>query len=437
MSNPLRLLFLSFLLVPPVTAGGATQGGAGSAHSGGPADPVDLSERLVGIPVGMDANALAVAAGATMMDAFGPATIPLCSGGPGEVARLSWPDPLSASSGSSTLMQSGVSFCELNSLARPSETAGCGASGAVSAEQCTAAFYDGTPTEEEYDQQSFLSAIALDQVPDPLPGKQTLVAVIDTGIDPTHPAFANSIAAPGFDFLTNSPGGYDQPNGVDDDRDGVVDEAYGHGTHVTGLILVVDPSAQILPYRVLDADGNGTAYDVARAIYQAGLDGAQIINLSLGLSQTSQAVENALAGVTEDDVVVVTSAGNTGHLGVGALAASPRTIAVAAVDDLGVVAPFASYGPAVDVVAPGISLYSTMPGGQYAWWSGSSMSAAVVSGAVSRLWSSTVASETGESSDALQEGGVSVDALNPGEAGYLGSGLIHMGQALQIILDDN
>jgi len=375
-----------------------------------------------------------------LVNVFGTPNSAMNLGGLGQVARLLWPDPASAQAGSTAAMQSGALFSELNTLAGPSESTGCGSQGQVpgqaTTEQCTAAFYDGTPTQEEYDQQAALAAIALDQMPAPIPGQQTLVAVIDTGIDPTHPSLAGSLAAPGFDFLNNSVGGYDLPNGLDDDHDGVIDEAYGHGTHVSGLILLVDPSALLLPYRVLNSDGNGTAYDVAQAIYQAEIDGAQVINLSLGLSGVSLAVENALEGVTEDGVIVVTSAGNTGHLGVGALAASEETIAVAAVDNLGVLAPFASYGPAVDIVAPGVGLYSAMPGGQFAWWSGSSMAAAVATGAICRLCSSTLNSAPELAADSVVEGGVPVDTMNPGLSGNLGDGMVNLREALLALLGD-
>ncbi|MFT5690402.1 MAG: hypothetical protein ACI8PQ_003259, partial [Planctomycetota bacterium] len=231
--------------------------------------------------------------------------------------------------------------------------------------------------------------------------------------------------------------GYDIPNGIDDDRDGVIDEAYGHGTHVSGIIRVVDPSALLLPYRVLNSEGNGTAFDVARAIYQAEIDGAQIINLSLGLARVSLAVNGALEGVTENGLVVIASAGNTGRMGVGALAANDETIAVAAVDDQGILAPFATYGSEVDVVAPGVGIYSAMPGGQYAWWSGSSMSTAVVTGAVSRLRASSVDANQEEAEDALGDGGIEVDDLNPGRDGLLGEGIIHLGLALQELLEDS
>ncbi len=253
----------------------------------------------------------------------------------------------------------------------------------------------------------------------------TRVAVIDTGVDPSHPALVGRLAGPGYDFVRGSSGGYDARNFADDDGDGLIDEGYGHGTHVAGTITLIDPDALILPYRVLDSDGVGTAYDVAEAILAAENDGADVINLSLGLSEFSASVAAAIDSL-DDDIAIVASAGNSGGFGVGQPARIDRVIAVAAVDPRGVRPAFASFGPEVDLVAPGVDIYGPMPEGQWATWSGSSMAAAVVSGAISRLHSWRMNEDPEEVADALVDTAQSVDTVNPGLAGFLGTGLLRI-----------
>ena len=386
-------------------------------------------ERLVGVAVGADAAAIANAVGATLEDRFGDGVTSLGLNGPGSVSRFTWPDAAGARTGIQALAQSAdVVFVERNTRAGPYETSGCAAFGQVSAQQCTAAFFDGTPTLPEYSDQPALPAIDLFGLSPSVPGAVTLVAVIDTGVDPAHSALSGRLAGPGYDFVANAPGGFDVENGVDDDGDGLVDEAFGHGTHVAGTITLIDPDALVLPYRVLDADGNGTAFDVALAMRQAGADGAQFVNLSLGLAAPSEAVYAAIESL-DDDCIVFASAGNTGLPVVGNPARRDDVIAVAAGDEFGVLASCSAHGRAIDLVAPGIEIYGPMPGERWARWSGSSMAVAVASGAASRLHSWRMTHDPDDTVEALIGTAFTVDPLNPGAAGLLGTGLIQLGAA--------
>lgn len=432
-------LIAILVLVSPAStgiAGAARQDRPDVAKGAATADPL---ERLVGLPGGSDVAALAAQVGAQWIDSLGgllPAAGPPL--GVEEVALLRWAQPQAAKSGEHQLLNASVAlFVEPNYTVRTPEVGGCGAlPGGAGTQQCTVAFVDVTPTQGEFLGQSAVSAIGLRSMPPTLAGKETWVAVIDTGVDPTHPWLQGRLLGPGYDFLTNSVGGIDVPNGLDDDQDGWVDEAYGHGTHVSGLIALVDPSAKLIPYRVLDADGNGSAFDVARAIRRAAADGAHCINLSLGLSKESLAVRAAIESVHggedgggDEGTVIVASAGNQGTLGIGSIARHEGTLAVAAVDSTGALAEFSNFGPEVDLVAPGVAVYSALPGGRFAWWSGTSMATAIASGCVSRIRSSFDEAKAKAAQDAILDAAASVQSQNPGLDDWLGDGLIDLEQA--------
>src|SRR5205823_5202141 len=134
--------------------------------------------------------------------------------------------------------------------------------------------------------------------------------IIDTGCDLNHPDLFRSIVG-GWDFVDNDASPTDVKDNIDNDRNGAIDEAFGHGTHVAGIIHLVAPDAQLLIVRVLDADGRGNMVDVAAGIRWAVNQGAKVINLSLGSSTHSgDALEHALDEAVTRGVVVVAAAGN-------------------------------------------------------------------------------------------------------------------------------
>ena len=100
---------------------------------------------------------------------------------------------------------------------------------------------------------------------------------------------ANSLDVLGYDFVDNDLAPDEEANGLDDDGDGRVDELYGHGTHVAGIVHLVAPDARLLPLRVLNSDGRGNNFRTASAIVYATHRGADAINLSLGTPHQSAA----------------------------------------------------------------------------------------------------------------------------------------------------
>lgn len=236
----------------------------------------------------------------------------------------------------------------------------------------------------------------------PVPGATgagIVVAVIDTGVDYTHPAFG------GFGPTAKVLGGYDF---IDEDADPM--DENGHGTHVAGIIAGNDPAgftgvapdARLLAYRVLDAGGNGPTSGVIAAIERAldpdgnpaTDDAVDVMNLSLGApghpdDPGARAIDNATAA----GVVCVVAAGNNGRsFGIDSPGAARSALTVGASDSHDQIATFSSRGPASptfenkpDVLAPGVDIVSALPGGQYGPLSGTSMATPYVAGTVALL----------------------------------------------------
>jgi serine protease len=205
-------------------------------------------------------------------------------------------------------------------------------------------------------------------------GSGQIVAVVDTGVDASHPDLAGAVL-PGHDFV--------------DGDDNPADEN-GHGTHVAGIIAAqagngigvagLAPSAKVLPVRVLDADGEGDDADIAAGVVWATDHHASVINLSLGGPEANTVLKQAVAYAIRHGVVVVAAAGNSYFEGDPVMypAAYPNVVAVAAVSFGDSRAIFSETGSYVSVAAPGLAVLSTYPGGRYTTMSGTSMAAPYV-----------------------------------------------------------
>src|SRR5262249_50336392 len=146
-----------------------------------------------------------------------------------------------------------VRFVERNAPIGAPEAASCNMVFAPGAQPCTEAVITDDPTAGEFYDQSLIARLNVPAAQGLLTGFPSLVPVIATGIDPTHSLFPGRLWSLGHDFVLNRPFAIDQANGRDDDRDGFVDEGYGHGTHVSGIIALITPDALLLPLRVLDS----------------------------------------------------------------------------------------------------------------------------------------------------------------------------------------
>lgn len=204
------------------------------------------------------------------------------------------------------------------------------------------------------------------------------VAVVDTGIDESHPDL-NGKVVKRVNFTT------------DPDVDGD-----GHGTHVAGIVAATTNNSagvaslgfdtKLISVKSLDNNGSGYYSWIANGIIWATDHGARVINLSLGGSSDSQLLRDAVNYAWERGVVVVAAAGNSNRTTASYPAYYTNSIAVAATDSSDAKASFSNYGSWVDLAAPGVSIYSTYKGG-YAYLSGTSMATPFVSALSSLVFS--------------------------------------------------
>ncbi|MBZ0266765.1 S8 family serine peptidase [bacterium] len=249
--------------------------------------------------------------------------------------------------------------------------------------QGTIPFYEGDHVFGDVADQGAMARIGAPQAHLTATGNGVLVAIVDTGIDGTHPDLAASVSSIGWDFVDDDPLALDERNELDDDGDGLVDEGAGHGTHVAGLVLAAAPNVTLMPVRVLDSEGSGTSVGVARGIRWAADNGADVINLSLGMYVDARVIRDAIEDAVAHGTIVVNSAGNRGMQAQDHFPARlSRVLSVAATDSVDARAIFSNFSSHVDVSAPGVGMLSTFLDHGYAVWSGTSMAAPLVSGCV-------------------------------------------------------
>lgn len=268
-------------------------------------------------------------------------------------------------------------------------------------------------------------------------GQGVTVAILDTGVEAGHPQLTGHIASGGWDFVDRDANPADSRDGIDSDNDDLVDEAAGHGTFVAGLVLSVAPRSAILPIRVLDSDGRGTAFNLARGIELAHRRGARVINMSLGMDTPSGVVDELIERFKGSDFVFVASAGNRNVEQPQQFPARDSyVIGVAATNRFDRKAGFSNFGSWVDVSAPGVGLVSSFRQGSFARWSGTSFAAGLVSGEAALLFSKRPGARFNDIVDAIERSAVDIDDRNPAFEGELGEGRIDVLAAMRLLLQD-
>jgi subtilisin family serine protease len=234
-----------------------------------------------------------------------------------------------------------------------------------------------------------------------------IVAVIDSGLELTQPEFSGR--------LWTNIAEYTGRPGVDDDRDGYVDDVYGwnflnnnndlsdradHGTHVAGILAAsgdngfgvagLDWNAKIMPLKFIGANSEGDVSQAVKAIYYAVQHGARVINASWGGPGRSNALEDAIQYANAAGVVFVTAAGNESlnndyyRDNYPALSRYPNVLSVAGVDPSGNLGSYSNYGPTtVDVAAPGSGILSSLSNRRFTSLTGTSMATPFVAGVAS------------------------------------------------------
>jgi len=241
-------------------------------------------------------------------------------------------------------------------------------------------------------------------------GVGVVVAVIDTGVDPTHPVL-KAVLVNGYDFTRNVAGGSERTDvnaspdtssgqtgevnqrtvAVLDQRtvavlDGTQYSAFGHGTMTAGIVHLVAPQAEIMPLKAFHADGTGYDSDVLRAIYYAVRNGAKVMNMSFDYTNYSAELARAINYANSKGVVSVASAGNDGKRMTVYPAALPGVVDVASTSNSDIQSSFTNYGaPPVWLAAPGEGVVTTYPWGTYAAGWGTSFSTPFVAGTAAAM----------------------------------------------------
>lgn len=239
-----------------------------------------------------------------------------------------------------------------------------------------------------------------------------IVADIDTGVDPNHPALQGHLL-PGYDFTRNQPGGSElndislsapppcetcaaayvnQHTAAMLDQhtaamlDGSQYAAFGHGTMVMGVIHLVAPTAQLLPLKAFTANGSASLSNILAALYYAVQNHANVVNMSFDLTSSSTELTTAINYASSNNVICVASSGNDGKQEIVYPAALQGVMGVASTNNQDQRSTFSNYGnKIVWVAAPGEGVITTYPFGSYAAGWGTSFSSPMLAGTASLM----------------------------------------------------
>src|SRR2546422_8121701 len=241
--------------------------------------------------------------------------------------------------------------------------------------------WQGTPSDPRYPDQWALPKISWDQVYGVAnPRFDTKVAILDTGVDATHPELT-SVVVPGWSVF--------------DADDGRTDEN-GHGTWVAGIVAARTDNlqgiagvgyehVQVMPVKVLDPTGLGQDSDIIQALMWAVDNGASVILMAFSATGFSDALQDAIDYAWAHNVVLVAAAGNEAGNTATFPAGDRGVIGVSATDQNDNIAPSSTTGGPVFLAAPGVDIVGTYPNNSYVTWSGTSASAAIVAGAAALM----------------------------------------------------
>jgi subtilisin family serine protease len=249
-----------------------------------------------------------------------------------------------------------------------------------------------------------------------------IVAVIDSGVRSSHPDLVGKVLT-GYDFVAND-------NDATDEN--------GHGTGVAGTVSPgsnnqigvcgVAWANPILPVRVLDANGSGNYSAICNGIIYAADRGAKVINLSLGGTSSSRALQDAINYAWNRQCVIVAAAGNNGSNVAFYPAACTNVVAVSATNLNDTRPSWSNFGSYVDVSAPGVDILSVYGGDQYAAWNGTSFSSPVASGVLALMAAANSTLTNVQLVDLLIKNSDDIGAL--GKDVYYGNGRVNANRAV-------
>ena len=245
-------------------------------------------------------------------------------------------------------------------------------------------------------------------------GKGVKVAIIDTGVDTSHDSLSG-IKITEISLLNEDDSHWN----------------LGHGTGIASVIagqtedfVGIAPSTEILSVRVLNENGEGDSFTVAKGIVEAVDQGADIINLSLGGMDSSIVMDNAIEYAKLNNVLMVSAVGNEGVQGVSFPARHKDVVAVASVDAKSRVSTFSNYGDEVDIAAPGVGVVTAWEENEFVHFSGTSIATAFVTGALASELSYSSLEDKVEALNALYAN--ADEAEKPGKDIWAGRGVLNV-----------
>lgn len=319
------------------------------------------------------------------------------------------------------------------------------------------------PNDPLFDQAYHHSLVRASDAWQLLPAQgESVIAIVDTGIDLDHPDLAPNIWYNTGEMGQDGANRDKRSNGVDDDRNGFVDDYVGwdfvsssstngdnrptpgnsHGTHVAGIAAAASNNAvgsagialrtKLMTIKVSqDEAASRSVTRTGDAILYAASMGANIINCSFGSPQASFASADVVATATQLGALVVGAAGNDGVDAPLYPAAYDDAISVAATDQADVLAEFSNRHATVDITAPGVRILSTIPNGSYGTISGTSMSAPVVAGVAAMVRLARPLATPDEIKAILVATADTIDGANLFAIGRFGSGRVNAFEALR------
>jgi len=304
----------------------------------------------------------------------------------------------------------------------------------------------GSTVPSNYTSQTATSIIRLDdaRTATHLTGSG-VVAIIDTGADPNHPALS-AVLVPGYDFTRDTPGFSEladldptvaaqlqqsstsildaqntlQLNAsaiailtqsstsiLDQSSTSILDSTlaeFGHGTMTAGIVHLIAPTAKIMPLKAFRADGSSNLSDIIRAIYYAADHGANVVSMSFSMAQSSPGLQAAIQYALSKNVIMIASSGNDGSKTLVYPASYGGVQGIGSSTNTDLRSTFSNYGSGVvTFAAPGEGVTTTYPGGNYAAGWGTSFSTPMVAGAAALVLQARPASKPGDITNALSK----------------------------------
>ncbi|MDD6062000.1 MAG: S8 family serine peptidase [Oscillospiraceae bacterium] len=249
--------------------------------------------------------------------------------------------------------------------------------------------------------------------------EEVVVAILDTGVDKDHPFLQGRVLDTGWDFVND---------------DAYPDDDHSHGTHCAGIVRDATPdNVKILPIKILDQYGDGPLSIVEAAIHYAVDHGADVVSMSLGGSSEKISITDGVEYAYTHNVSCVAAAGNDGcNLDITPTypANVPLAITVASTGETDLISYFSNYGTNIDIAAPGENVLSSIPGGGFFKYSGTSMATPLVAACVALLKTEDSTRKPAEIEEILYS--KAKDRGAPGRDDHYGAGVVWLGDYMPL-----